>query len=226
MSEKPHYAGHRKRLRDRFLKSGGDSLHDYEMLELILFLAQPRGDTKPIAKRLMEKFGSYGAVISASPKELSAVEGVGEAAVAALKTVRDGAVRLAREEITGASVLTSWQSLIDYCRANMAHAKNEQFHLIYLDKKNTVIADEMQQEGTVDHTAVYPREVVRRALELGATAIIMVHNHPSGDTKPSKGDIEMTKLVKETCESLSIQLHDHIIVGRAGTSSFKTLGLL
>ncbi|MDP6426565.1 MAG: DNA repair protein RadC [Rhodospirillales bacterium] len=226
MNDKPQHIGHRKRLRDRFLKAGGEALHDYEMLELVLFLAQTRGDTKPLAKRLIDRFGSYAGVLSADAKELTEVKGVGEAAVAALKTVRDAAVRLAREEITGAPVLSSWQSLLDYCRATMGHAKNEQFRLFYLNKKNTVIADELQQVGTVDHTAVYPREVVKRALDLGATAIIMVHNHPSGDTKPSRGDIEMTQAVKEVSEKLGIQLHDHVIVGKSGASSFKSMGLL
>ena len=225
MSDKPHYIGHRKRLRDRFLKAGGEALPDYEMLELVLFLAQPRGDTKPLAKRLMARFGSYAAVISAEPEDLSEIKGVKDASIAALKTVRDAAVRLAREEITGAPVLSSWQSLIDYCRASMGHAKNEQFRLFYLNKKNVVIADELQQTGTVDHTAVYPREVVKRALDLGATAIIMVHNHPSGDTKPSRGDIEMTLAVKEVSEKLGIRLHDHVIVGKSGATSFKSLGL-
>ena len=226
MSDKPHYIGHRKRLRDRFLKAGGEALPDYEMLELMLFLAQPRGDTKPLAKRLMARFGGYAAVISAEPEDLSEIKGVKYASIAALKTVRDAAVRLAREEITGAPVLSSWQSLIDYCRASMGHAKNEQFRLFYLNKKNVVIADELQQTGTVDHTAVYPREVVKRALDLGATAIIMVHNHPSGDTKPSRGDIEMTLAVKEVSEKLGIRLHDHVIVGKSGATSFKSLGLL
>jgi DNA repair protein RadC len=181
---------------------------------------------KPAAKRLMDRFGSYAAVISAEPKDLSEIAGIGDAAIAALKPVRDAAVRLAREEITGAPVLSSWQSLLDYCRATMGHAKNEQFRLFYLNKKNAIIADELQQTGTVDHTAVYPREVVKRALDLGARAIIMAHNHPSGDTKPSQGDIEMTLAIKEVSEKLGIRLHDHIIVGKSGTSSFKSLGLL
>lgn len=226
MTDKPHYMGHRKRLRARFLKAGEEALPDYEMLELVLFLAQPRGDMKPVAKELISKFGTYAAVISAEPFALKEVDGVGDAAVAALKTVRDAAVRLARVEISGKPVLGSWQALLDYCRASMGYAKIEQFRLFYLDRKNAIIADEMQQQGTVDHTPVYPREVVKRALELGATAIIMVHNHPSGDPTPSPGDIEMTKNVKEAGERLGITLHDHIIIGKSGTSSFKSLGLL
>jgi DNA repair protein RadC len=226
VSDKAQYIGHRQRLRSRFLKGGGEALPDYEMLELVLFLAQPRGDMKPLAKQLIARFGSYAAVISAEPKELKEITGIGDAAIAALKTVRDAAVRLAREEIIDAPVLSSWQALLDYCRASMGHAKREQFRLFYLNKKNVVIADELQQTGTVDHTAVYPREVVKRALDLGATAIIMVHNHPSGDTKPSKGDIEMTLVVKEVSEKLGIRLHDHVIIAKSGATSFKSLGLL
>ena len=177
MADKSNYAGHRQRLRARFLKGGEEALPDYEMLELVLFLAQPRGDMKPAAKRLIDKFGTYAAVISAEPSELKKVDGIGDAAVAALKTVRDAAVRLSREELIGKPVLGSWQALLDYFRATMGHAKIEQFRLFYLDRKNAVIADEVQQQGTIDHTPVYPREVVKRALELGATAIIMVHNH-------------------------------------------------
>ena len=208
------------------MKGGEEALPDYEMLELILFLAQPRGDTKPLAKQLIARFGSYAAVISAEPKELKEITGIGDAAVVALKTVRDAAVRLAREEIIGAPVLSSWQALIDYCRATMGHAKQEQFRLFYLNKKNVVIADELQQTGTVDHTAVYPREVVKRALDLGASAIIMVHNHPSGDPTPSKGDIEMTKEVKDAAEKMGISVHDHLIIGRDGHTSLRAEGLI
>ncbi len=203
------------------MKGGGGALPDYEMLELVLFLAQPRGDMKPLAKQLIARFGSYAAVISAEPKELKEIPGIGDAAIAALKTVRDAAVRPAREEIIGAPVLSSGQALIDYCRASMGHAKREQFRLFYLNKKNVVIADELQQTGAVD-----PREVVKRALDLGATAIIMVHNHPSGDTKPSRVDIEMTLEVKEVSEKLGIRLHDHVIIATSGATRFKSQGLL
>ncbi len=223
---KPHYAGHRKRLRDRFLKAGMAALPDYEILELVLFLAQPRGDMKPVAKNLLQQFGSYSSVITAEAKELKKVEGVGDVAVAALKTIRDAAVRLSQDEIIGRPVLSSWQALLDYCRAAMGHEKNEQFRIFFLNRKNLLIADEVQQTGTVDHTPVYPREVVKRALDLGATAIIMVHNHPSGDSTPSKGDIAVTKEVKEAGIKLGITLHDHVVVSRNGTSSFKSMGLL
>lgn len=226
MSEQPHQAGHRGRLRERFLKGGPGALPDYEMLELVLYLALPRGDVKPLAKRLITRFGSYAEVLSANPAALKEVDGVGDAVVAALRTVRDGAVRLIRDELMDKPVLSSWQALLDYCRAAMAREAAEQFRLLYLNRKNVLIADEVQQVGTVDQTAVYPREVVKRALELGATAIIMVHNHPSGDPTPSQGDIEMTREVQAAGERLGIVLHDHVVVGRDGAASFKTLGLL
>ena len=225
-SDKPQNAGHRRRLRERFLKGGPDALPDYEMLELVLFSALPRGDTKPIAKRLMDKFGSYAEVIGAEAAELKEVDGVGDAVVASLKTVRDAALRLSREDLIGRSVLSSWQSVIDYCYAAMARSKTEEFRLLYLNRKNELMADEVQQHGTVDHTPVYPREVVKRALDLGASAIIMVHNHPSGDPTPSQGDIAMTREVEEAGAKLGIRLHDHIVISRNGTSSFKNLGLL
>ncbi len=223
---KPHYAGHRARLRERFLKSGGGALADYELLELLLFQALPRGDTKPLAKELIRRFGSYAEVLSAEADALREVDGVGDAVVAALKTVRAAALRLMHDELMGKPVLGSWQALLDYCRAAMAREKTEQFRLLYLNRKNALIADEVQQRGTVDQTAVYPREVVKRALELGATAIIMVHNHPSGDPTPSRGDIDMTNQVKEAGEKLGIVLHDHIVIARGGASSFKSMGLL
>ena len=225
-SPKPHYAGHRARLRERFLKSGGEALADYELLELLLFQALPRGDTKPLAKELIAKFGSYAEVLSADADALREVPGVGDAVVAALKTVRAAALRLMRDELMDKPVLGSWQALLDYCRAAMAREKTEQFRLLYLNRKNALIADEVQQRGTVDQTAVYPREVVKRALELGATAIIMVHNHPAGDPTPSRGDIDMTNQVKEAGEKLGIVLHDHVVIARGGASSFKSLGLL
>jgi DNA repair protein RadC len=226
MSTKPHYLGHRQRLKDRFMRDAGASLPDYEMLELVLFLAKPRAEVKPLAKALITRFGSFADVISADAKELVAVKGVGENTAVALKTIRAAAIRLAREQVMNQPVITSWQKLLDYCRASLAFAKTEEFRVLFLDRKNVLIADEMQQTGTVDHTPVYPREVVKRALDLGASAIIMVHNHPSGDPTPSKGDIEMTKEVREACEKLGISLHDHLIIGKSGHASFKSLGLL
>ncbi len=208
------------------MRDAGASLPDYEMLELVLFLAKPRAEVKPLAKALITRFGSFADVISADVKELVAVKGVGENTAVALKTIRAAAIRLAREQVMNQPVITSWQKLLDYCRASLAFAKTEEFRVLFLDRKNVLIADEMQQTGTVDHTPVYPREVVKRALDLGASAIIMVHNHPSGDPTPSKGDIEMTKEVREACEKLGISLHDHLIIGKSGHASFKSLGLL
>ena len=225
-SEKPHYLGHRKRLRERFIKAGGEALPDYELLELLLALAKPRSDVKPLAKKLLKRFGGFAAVISAEPRELTEVEGVAEATAVALKTVQAAALRLAREEVMARPVIGSWERLLAYCRMAMAHSKTEQFRLLFLDRKNALIADELQQRGTVDHTPVYTREVVKRALDLGASAIIMVHNHPSGDPTPSKADILMTREVKDAAEKLGIVLHDHVIIGRGEHASFKALGLL
>ena len=226
VTDKPDYLGHRQRLRERFLKAGGEALPDYEMLELLLFMARPRGDMKPLAKALLKRFGSYAAVISADPAALAEVKGVGDSAIAALKTVQAAALRLAREEVLNQPILSTWQKLMDYCRASMAFADSEQFRILYLNRKNVLIADEVQGKGTIDHTPVYPREVIKRALDLGAAALIMVHNHPSGDPTPSRGDIEMTREVREAGEKLGIQLHDHVIVGRRGHNSFKAMGLL
>ena len=208
------------------MDAGADALPDYEMLELLLFQAQPWRDMKSLAKRLLKKFGSFSATISAEPADLKEVDGVGEAVVVTLKTVQAAALRLSREEIMNQPVLSSWNKLIAYCRAAMGHQKNEHFRILFLNRQNALIADEVQQTGTVDHTPVYPREVVKRALELGATAIIMVHNHPSGDPTPSKADIEMTKEVEDAGAKLSIVLHDHLIMTKSGHSSFKEMGLL
>jgi len=220
------HAGHRQRLRQRFLKGGGDALPDYEMLELLLFQAMARQDTKPIAKRLIKHFGSYAGVITAEAAALKEVDGIGDAAVGVIKTVQAAAQRLARDEILDQPVLANWNKLLAYCRTAMGREKNEQFRVLFLNRRNVLIADEVQQKGTVDHTPVYPREVIKRALELGATAIIMAHNHPSGDPKPSKADIEMTKEVAAAGERLGIQLHDHLIMTRSGHASFKEMGLL
>lgn len=226
MGKAPDYTGHRKRLRARFLKVGPEGLADYELLELMLFGAQPRRDVKPLAKALLQRFGSFSEVISADPQAMSEVPGIGESAVIALKSAQAAAQRLIGGQVLGRPVLSNWQALLDYCQANMAFAKIEQFRIFYLNNRNVLIADEMQQQGTVDHTPVYPREVVKRALELGATALIMVHNHPSGDPTPSKADIDMTKEVQDAGAKLGITLHDHLIVTKAGHSSFKDMGLL
>ena len=220
------HAGHRARLRTRFLEGGADALADYELLELVLFLAQPRIDTKPLAKALIARFGGFAATIAAEPAVLMGVDGVGETTVAALKTVQAAAIRLAREDATGRHALSSWDKVLAYCRTALAHETTERFHVLFLDAKNALIRTEAQGKGTIDHTPVYPREVVKRALELGAAAIILVHNHPSGDPTPSKADTEMTREVADAAKALGIALHDHIIVGRAGHASFKALGLL
>ncbi len=226
MSDKPHHTGHRQRLRQRFLKGGPDALPDYELLELVLFGAQPRRDMKTLAKTLLKRFGSFAEVISAETSDLAGIEGMGEGAIATLKAVQAAALRLARDEIIERPVLSNWQKLMDYCRAAMAYEKTERFRVLYLNRKNVLIADEVQQKGTVDHTPVYPREVVKRALELGATALIMVHNHPSGDPTPSQADIEMTREVMAAGEKLGIVLHDHVIVSKGGHNSFKSMGLI
>ncbi|MEE9545159.1 MAG: DNA repair protein RadC [Rhodospirillales bacterium] len=226
MNDKPHYAGHRQRLRQRFLKSGSDALPDYELLEVLLFMANTRRDVKPLAKSLLARFGTLAEVISADPAALREIKGIGDAAIIAFKVAQAAALRLARAEVMKKPVLSSWQALMDYCRASMAYETIERFRILYLNRKNVLIADEVQQKGTVDHTPVYPREVVKRALELGATALIMVHNHPSGDPAPSQADIDMTKEIKEAGEKLSIVLHDHLIVSKGGINSFKEMGLL
>jgi DNA repair protein RadC len=222
----PHFHGHRERLRERFRGAGAEALSDYELLELVLFRAIPRRDIKPLAKALIVTFGSFAEVISAPPARLAEVAGMGVAAITELKIVHASAMRLARGQVRKRPVLSSWSSVIDYCRTTMAFAEKEQFRVLFLDKRNQLIIDEVQQTGTVDHTPVYPREVVKRALELSATALILVHNHPSGDPTPSHADIEMTRTIVEVAKPLGIAVHDHIIVGRDGHASFKGLKLV
>jgi len=224
--DKPHYLGHRHRLRDKLLKNGPDSLADYELLELLLALAIPRIDVKPLAKILLKEFGSFASVIAADPAQLRKVKGMGEGAIAGLKTVRAAALLMTKQELIDKPVIGNWQKLLDYCRITLAEEKIEQFHLLFLDHKNALIAHERQQTGTIDHAPVYPREVVKRALELEASAIIMVHNHPSGAPTPSKDDVAMTKAVAQAAEKLGILLHDHVVVGRKGHKSMRSLGLL
>jgi DNA repair protein RadC len=222
----PHYHGHRERLRGRFLEAGPEAVTEYELLELILFRAIPRRDVKPLAKALIAEFGSFAEVISAPPARLREIEGLGDAAIAEIKIVQAAAGRLARGQVKKRPVLSSWSAVLDYCRTTMAFSEKEQFRIIFLDKRNQVIADEVQQTGTVDHTPVYPREVVKRALELSATAIILVHNHPSGDPTPSRADIQMTQSIVEITKPLGISVHDHIIVGKEGHASLKGLKLI
>lgn len=222
----PHYHGHRERLRQRFLAGGSAALHDYELLELLLFGAIPRGDVKPLAKRLIERFGGFAEVVAAPVETLSGEKGLGPVAIASIKIAQAAAERLARERIMDRPVIASWQALLDYCRIAMADLPTEQFRLLFLDRRNVLIADEVQQRGTIDHAPVYPREVVKRALELNASALILVHNHPSGDPAPSKADIDMTKEIQRAATPLGIQLHDHLVIGRKAHASFKSLGLL
>jgi DNA repair protein RadC len=222
----PHYHGHRERLRDRFRQAGPESVSDYELLELVLFRAIPQRDVKPLAKNLIATFGSFPEVISAPPARLAEIKGIGDAAITELKVVHAAANRLARGQVQKRPVLSSWSSVIDYCRTAMAFADREQFRVLFLDKRNQLIVDEVQQVGTIDHTPVYPREVVKRALELSATALILVHNHPSGDPTPSHADIQMTQTIIDVARPLGIAVHDHIVVGKEGHTSFKSLRLI
>ncbi|MCP2000436.1 RadC family protein [Nitrobacter winogradskyi] len=225
-AEAPHYHGHRERLRERFRDAGPDALSDYELLEMVLFRALPRRDVKPLAKSLIGRFGSFAEVVHAPDARLREISGLGEAAIIEIKLIAATASRVAKGQLKQRTVLSSWTAVIDYCRTSMAFADKEQFRILFLDKRNQLIADEVQQVGTVDHTPVYPREVVKRALELSATAIIMVHNHPSGDPTPSQADIQMTKSIVDISSPLGISVHDHIIVGKNGHASLKGLRLM
>lgn len=220
----PHHTGHRSRLRNRFLTSGIDSLADYEILELILFSSNPRGDTKPLAKQLLSQFETVSGVLKADVNELCKIEGLKEAGIANIKLYQEVAHLLLREQAQEKPVIHSWKNVLDYCQASMSHLKNEQFRLLFLDRKNRIIKDEVQQVGTIDQTPVYPREVAKRALELGASSLIMVHNHPSGDPTPSMADISITQKVQAAIEALNITLHDHIIVGKGRHVSLRAEG--
>ena len=221
---KPHYAGHRERLRERAAAGGHGALPDYEVLELLLFRSVPRGDVKPLAKQLLARFGSLSGVLGATPQELATVKGVGEAIALDLKLVAEAALRMGREQVARRPVISSWSALLAYVKTALAHEAREQFRVLFLDKKNQLIADEVMNRGTVDHAPVYPREVVRRALELSASALILVHNHPSGDPTPSSADVDMTRQVVEAARPLRIAIHDHLIAARDGVASLKALG--
>jgi DNA repair protein RadC len=225
-AETPHYHGHRERLRERFYGAGPEALSDYELLEMALFPALPRRDTKPLAKSLLKKFGSFAEVIHAPVARLREVEGIGEASINQIKLLAAAASRVAKGEIKRKIALSSWNDVIEYCRSGMAFADKEQFRLLFLDKRNQLISDEIQQTGTIDHTPVYPREVIKRALELSATALILVHNHPSGDPTPSQADIQMTRAIVQIATPLGISVHDHIIVGKNGHASLKGMKLI
>jgi DNA repair protein RadC len=220
------HAGHRDRLRHRAVAGGLAAMPDYEVVELYLFRTIPRGDVKPVAKALLARFGSFGGVLGASLDDLRSVAGVGEAIALDLKLLQEAALRTGREQIARRPVITSWTQLVAYVRTAMAHEPREQFRVLFLDKRNQLIADEVMNHGTVDHAPVYPREVVRRALELSASALILAHNHPSGDPTPSSADIAMTREIVEAARILRLLVHDHVVVGRDGVASFKALGLL
>ena len=225
-SDKPHHLGHRDRLRARAQAGGLAALPDYELLELYLFRAIPMKDTKPVAKALLARFGDLAAALAASPAELRTVAGVGESVALDLKLLHEATLRIGRAGAAKRPVISSWSALLAYVRVALAHEPREQFRVLYLDKKNQLIADEVMNQGTVDHAPVYPREVMRRALEVSASAVILVHNHPSGDPTPSGADVEMTRQVVEAGKALRIAVHDHLVVGREGVASLKALGLM
>jgi len=217
---------HRARLRERFMTGGAAAIPDYELLELVLFRSIPRRDVKPLARMLLDTFGDFNRVLSAPPERLSEVNGVGDAVITDLKILEAAAQRLARSKVIHRHVISSWDAVLDYCHTTMAHRDTEQFRILYLDVKNTLIADEEQARGTVDHVPVYPREVGKRALELNASALILVHNHPSGDPTPSQADIDMTGRIRAVCDALGLTLHDHLIIGKSRELSFRTEGIL
>ncbi|MBK8908664.1 MAG: DNA repair protein RadC [Rhodospirillales bacterium] len=221
-----HYRNHRDRVRRRFLDGDPERFQDYELLELLLFYSVDRVDVKPLAKQLLADFKSYGAVLAAPPERLAGYPRISERTIAHFKAVRESARRMLYGEVSERPLVSSWPQLLDYCRAAMADEPVERFRILFLDRKNRIIADEVQQKGTVDHTPVYPREVLKRALELGASGLILVHNHPSGDPTPSRGDIDMTREIREAADKLDIALFDHIVVGRREACSFKANGLL
>ena len=225
-TSRPHYHGHRDRLKQKLLESDGEALADYELLEAVLFRALPRIDTKPIAKELLQRFGSFAEVINASDGELRKIKFIKDAAIYEFALIKASTKRLLKSDVVERPVLTSWIKVLDHCRAAMAFEPREQFRILFLDKRNRLILDEVQQTGTIDHTPVYVREICRRALEVNATALILAHNHPSGDPTPSRGDIEMTKEIVRVARGLGISVHDHIILAKEGHASFKGLGLI
>ena len=223
---KPHYIGHRDRLRERFAKGGSDALADYELLELYLFNSIRQGDVKPTAKALIAKFGSFAEAVAAPIERLIEVKGVGPKTALDLQIIKAAATKLGQESVLGRPVLSSWTALLDYCRSAMQFEGKEQFRVLFLDRKNRLIADEVLGRGTIDRAPVYPREIIKRALAHESTALILTHNHPSGDPTPSQSDIDMTKEIVQACKSIRVSVHDHLIIGRENIASFKTLGLM
>ena len=226
MQDAAHHNGHRQRLREKLTSAGSAALHDYELLELYLFRSIPRRDVKPIAKELIAKFGDLGGVTTAPLEQLTQIKGISEKTASELKLIQALSERLAREQVIGKPVISSWSALVGYCRTALQFERTEQFRVLFLDRKNRLIADEILGRGTIDHAPVYPREVVKRALAHEASALILVHNHPSGDATPSQTDVEMTRTLAEVCQPFDIVLHDHLVIARENTASFKTLGLL
>ena len=224
--DKPHYLGHRERLREKFLEQGPDALADYEIIELLLTLARPRIDCKPIAKALLKQFGNLPTLMAANPETMKSVDGVGDSTVVALKLVQAVAQRMLKREVLDKPVLDSWNRVLDYCHSVMAHEREEQLRLFFLDGRNALVADEMQSKGTVNHTPLYVREVVKRALELGASALIMAHNHPTGDPSPSRDDVALTREVRNALKAVGVNLHDHVIIGRKGHCSLRSMNVI
>lgn len=222
----PHYKGHRQRLRARFIENGAQALQDYELLEMLLFMAIPRRDVKPLAKTLLSQFGSLPELMSAPHNAICSIDGVSENTATAIKTVTAIAERMMKQELMQKPLLNNWTRLMDYCHMSMAHETKEHFRILFLNKKNELIADEIQNSGTIDQTAAYPREILKRALEIGATAMILMHNHPSGDPKPSQADIEMTNNIIAAAKTFEIDVHDHVIIARNGYTSFRNEGLI
>jgi len=217
---------HRMRLRTRFMRGGADAMPDYELLELVLFRAIPRQDVKPLARLLLDTFGDFNRVLAAPVARLTELKGVGDAVVQELKIVEAATHRMMRSRVIKRPVISGWEAVLDYCHTTMSHRETEQFRVLYLDRKNVLIADEKQAQGTVDHVPVYPREVVKRALELNASALILVHNHPSGDPTPSESDITMTRQIEDAAQALGLSLHDHLIIGKSTELSLRSGGYI
>lgn len=223
---RPHWQGHRDRLRGKLVQRGAEALDDYELLETLLFAFIPRRDVKPVAKALLSRFGSLSGVFAADVKQLTKVDGVGTTVAAYIKATREIGARTGREEIAGRPIISSWTALLAYVRGQLQHETREQFRVLFLDRKNQLIADELMGQGTVDHAPVYPREIARRALEVSASALILVHNHPSGDPTPSRADIDITREIIDALAPFEIRVHDHLIAAKHGVTSFKTEGLI
>lgn len=224
--QQPHYLGHRQRLRDKLLNNGSEALADYELLELVLSIAIPRRDVKPLAKELINTFKTFGGVITANPSDLKQIKGVGDTVIATLKIIEASQIKTLKDKIENTSIISSWTELIDYCKLNIGNKDTEEFHILYLNTKCHLIKDETHSTGTINTSSVYPRKILKEVLKIGATSIIIVHNHPTGDTTPSKADIQITNKIKETLKTIDVSLHDHLIVAKGNYISFKMLGLL